>query len=129
MKAIVIEDDADGRFIMRTILAQMQFDVATVATGEDGLDWLSQNGGPDLVVLDLNLPGITGADVLRSIRADGGLSTTKVIVATAYPSLVKEVRELADGVMIKPIVFPVFRDAVRKLFPRSYQAQLTARRA
>jgi len=58
---------------------------------------------PQIVVLDLNLPGISGADILAHIRADKRLSKTHVILATADERQAETLTDDADIVLLKPV--------------------------
>ena len=70
---------------------------------------------PDLVVLDLHLPGIAGTDILRRIRADARLAETRVIIVTGDPLEAEGVRDQADLVLIKPVGFDQLRGLATRL--------------
>ena len=79
------------------------------------LDTLS-DGPSDLVVLDLNIPKITGVEVLRRIRADERLTHTKVVVVSANPHMIDESYDLADLVLQKPVSYSQLHDLIERLF-------------
>ena len=98
---LVIEDDQRIREVVATALVDAGHAVRTEGRGADGLtavvDWQ-----PDVVVLDLGLPDLDGADVLRMVR---GVSAVPVIVATARDDEAEVVRLLdagADDYVVKP---------------------------
>jgi DNA-binding response OmpR family regulator len=97
----IVEDDADIRRLVAAALARAGHDVESSATAMDGLSQIV-SGAPDVVVLDLGLPDLDGAELLRMVRA---VSSVPVIVATARDDDQSTVRLLdagADDYVIKP---------------------------
>ena len=78
-KILVIEDEKTLRFLITKILTEEGFEVDEAIDGEQGLEKAKQNT-PDLVLLDLRLPGINGFDVLTEIKKDARLESTQVII-------------------------------------------------
>jgi DNA-binding response OmpR family regulator len=107
--ALIIEDDPDLVHIFAEALEQSGFKPTTVSEGKLALELLSKMI-PDIVVLDLHLPGISGGEILQAIRADGRLSETRVIIATADHRTAEDMRDAADLVLLKPISFKQLRD-------------------
>lgn len=105
MKVLVVEDDRTvGQFVRRGLMEQ-QMQVDLVADGPDGLERASQ-GEYDVIVLDLRLPGMTGVEVLRTLR-DRGVETP-VLVLTAQDAVESKVQALrigADDYVTKPFAF------------------------
>jgi DNA-binding response OmpR family regulator len=81
-RVLIVEDETDIRDMLAYNLKQEGYDVATVDTGGAALDEVNQFG-PDLVVLDLMLPGLDGLQVCRAIRADGNTAAIPIIMLTA----------------------------------------------
>jgi len=78
-KILIIEDEAELVKVLRSYLQQAGFEVLTAYRGDTGLEtWKSTQ--PDLVILDLNLPGLDGLDVARTIRRQ---NETPIIMVTA----------------------------------------------
>ena len=73
-----------------------------IYNGNTALDRLSLTV-PDLVLLDLHLPGVTGVQILRHIRADKRLKHTLVIIISADVVLIKNLQDEADLGLIKPV--------------------------
>lgn len=94
-KVLIVDDDVFLTGLYATLLQKEGVKVDVVNSGTDALNWLSTST-PDLIVLDIHMPGMKGTDVLRAIRNDMRLSHLYVIVfATGYlKSLVSEVGEL-----------------------------------
>ncbi|MEU4198748.1 response regulator transcription factor [Streptomyces sp. NPDC045470] len=98
---LVVEDDPQLRGALLRALRDRGHAVATAATGMSGLD-AAVTDRPDLVVLDLGLPDVDGAQVLRMLRA---VSDVPVIVATARdeePDMVAALGDGADDYIVKP---------------------------
>ncbi len=102
--AFIIEDDEDMGTIFAAAMRQAGFDTEVIADGQTAVTRL-QETIPDIVVLDLHLPGISGPDVLKFIRADERLSEVKVIIATADPHLADTLRQDVSFVLDKPVSF------------------------
>jgi len=99
--ALIIEDDPQLNTIM-SITLQADFEIEACADGNAGLERLKQTT-PNVVVLDLNLPGASGKDILQSIRADKRLAKTRIILTTADERQAEILREEADIVLLKPV--------------------------
>jgi two-component system alkaline phosphatase synthesis response regulator PhoP len=114
---LIIEDEPELVKVLRSYLENAGFDVLTAYRGDTGLiEW--QNRQPDLVILDLNLPGMDGLDVAREIRRS---SSTPIIMLTAR---VEEADQLigleigADDYIAKPFSPRVVVARVRALLRR-----------
>jgi len=105
MKVLVVEDDRTlAQFVQRG-LEEQQIHVDVVGDGTDGLD-RATHGEYDVIVLDLRLPGMIGAEVLRMLR-DRGVNTP-VLILTAQDALESKVQALrtgADDYVTKPFAF------------------------
>jgi len=101
-KILIVEDDETIRLGLTDALEAEGYDVIGAATGSDGLH-LGLTEDPDLVVLDINLPGLDGFTVLRRLRADS--VETPVLLLTARGLEQDRVRGLdlgADDYVVKP---------------------------
>lgn len=97
----IIEDDPTLNQIF-TITLKSEFEVETFTDGESALVRLA-DAVPALVVLDLNLPGMPGRDLLARIRADERFSDTRIILSTADEQQADMLYDQADMVLLKPI--------------------------
>jgi DNA-binding response OmpR family regulator len=100
-KILVIDDEKDLCMIVRDYLKNEQYDVETSFDGQDGLDKFNQCK-PDMVILDIMLPGLDGMEVCRSIRAK---SKVPIIMLSAKSSDVDKILSLglgADDYITKP---------------------------
>ncbi len=117
----VVEDNPDNRLLVQVILESL-YDVTEYENGFTALEGLAKQK-PDLVLLDVSLPGMDGAEVLQRIRADGALRDLPVIALTAHAMAGDREKFLAagfDDYVTKPIVDEaVLLDAIQKLLARS----------
>ncbi len=88
--ALIIGDSPEMGEWCEIVLGAIGFIPFVVESGERALS-LMAGRAPDLVVLDLCLPGVPGVEVLRRIRADARLAGMPVIVTTAYPQMAESV--------------------------------------
>ena len=82
---LVVEDDSALREFLCTALAE-EFDVECAVSGEEAIK-IAQRVRPDVVLLDVMLPGVNGLDVVRRIRSDPALSGIPVLVMTAFSEI------------------------------------------
>jgi DNA-binding response OmpR family regulator len=108
---LIAEDEANIAESLSFILGREGHDVVTVADGEAALLRL-RSGLPDLLILDVMLPGLNGFEVLKAIRADARLKALPVIVLTAKTQA--HDRELAESIGVAAYVTKPFsnRDIV-----------------
>ena len=101
----VVEDNADNRLLLQAIL-DGQYDLVEYENGVDALAGLAA-ALPDLVLLDISLPGMDGNEILARIRADTALRRLPVIALTAHAMSGDREKYLAAGFndyITKPIV-------------------------
>jgi DNA-binding response OmpR family regulator len=105
-KILAVDDDATALGALRQILVQKGYDVSTASNGQDALKTLGA-GTYDLVILDVSMPGLTGYDVCRKIRADPKTLDLPVIFLTAKGMLV-DMTEGEDAgsdlYLVKPVL-------------------------
>lgn len=104
MKVLVVDDDPDIRELVAFKLAQMGHDVHTEENGETGLA-AARELVPDLIMLDVMMPKLTGIEVAQQIRADAVLAHIPVVLITAKAQEADVERGFAAGVndyIVKP---------------------------
>jgi two-component system, OmpR family, response regulator len=84
-KALVVEDDTNERELLAGFLRLAGVDVATAGDGSDALDYLHEQGRPDVVLLDMVLPRCDGPTTVREIRRDPALANVKIFAVTGHP--------------------------------------------
>ncbi len=105
MKVLVVDDEADIRRIVRLSLTAVgRMEVAEAASGPDGIR-KAREGDPDVVLLDLMMPGVDGVSTFQALRSDPETSDIPVVFLTARVKSpeVERLKALgARGVLIKP---------------------------
>src|SRR5689334_9404920 len=114
--SFIIEDDEDLSAIFREALSAAGYEPEIIRNGRTALDRLHKVT-PNVVILDMHLPLVTGADILKYIRSEKRMAFTNVVVTTADAIMGEQVRETADFVLIKPISFGQLRDLTARLNP------------
>ena len=117
---LIVEDEYAVARGIQYALQQEGYEVSVAKSGEEGLD-LAVNQAPDLVVLDVRLPGIDGFEVLRRMRAAG--SKAPVLVLTARDDEVDKVIGLelgADDYLTKPFGLRELMSRIKALLRRAY---------
>lgn len=107
--AFVIEDDQDLANIFTEALKAAGYQVETIRDGAIAQQRLKE-ATPEIVILDMHLPNVDGAQLLTQIRADERLAKIRVILATADALLGEYYNKKADLVLVKPISFSQLRD-------------------
>ena len=114
--ALIIEDDEKLAAIFAEALKRAEFEIEIAQDGKVALAKLSDLI-PDLVVLDLHLPEVSGKDILYRIRGDSRLAETRIMITTADPALADGLREDADLALVKPISFSQLYSLASRLRP------------
>ena len=123
---LLVEDDEDhAQLVIRNLSkGRIKNRIDHVFTGEDALDYLKNEGEyadaerPDVVLLDIQLPGIDGHDVLAAIRKDEVLKSLPVVVLTTSDAEIdraKAYEHHANSYLVKPLNFETFRTLVNDL--------------
>jgi putative two-component system response regulator len=98
LTVMVVDDEADVRLIARLVLGAAEFDVMEVDSGASAMAELEAGRTPDVILLDVRMPGLDGWAMLRRLRADPKLEHLPVVVFTADMSARSEApAELRDG--------------------------------
>ena len=114
-RILVVEDNDRNLKLVRDVLSHAGFDVVEARSGEQGVA-LAQEETPDLVLMDLGLPGIDGSESLRQLRATPSTAAVPVVAVTAYamPEDRERTRQAGfDGFLTKPIDIRALPDQVR----------------
>ena len=118
-ETILLVDDDEGllRLHQLALKARANFDVQVALSGQTALELL-ERGRPDLVILDLMMPGMSGIDVCRWIRAQPAFATIPVVMLTGLvdPDVHLEARQAgANDVWLKPIAPSELGTRIRQL--------------
>lgn len=122
---LVEDDDAHAAITIRSLQQNRVINtVDRVADGAEALQYLRQQGPyadhprPDVILLDLNLPGVDGHEVLSVVKEDADLRSIPVVVLTTSDAEIDRLRAYrhhANSYLVKPINFERFRQLVREL--------------
>jgi DNA-binding response OmpR family regulator len=110
-RILIVEDEPNVRLVFRTALESNDYLIATSEDGETALRWL-QHEPFELVLLDLNLPGMDGMELLRRLRAQQ--IEVPVVVITAHDSVPNAVESMKLGA-IDFLAKPLSPDSLRKV--------------
>lgn len=114
-KVLIVEDNLQNLELFREILDLKGFEVSTASSAEDGLE-LMKESRPDLILMDIGLPGMDGLTATRIIKNDPALSGIPIVALTAHAMSGDQERALeagCDGYLTKPINTRNFPDQVR----------------
>jgi len=114
-RVLVVEDNDRNRKLVRTVLEHAGYEAVEAATGEQGVTCAAQVD-PDLVLMDMQLPGIDGHDALRLLRDAVATRQVPVVAVTAFAMKGDETQALDegfDGYIRKPISIRSLVDQVR----------------
>jgi two-component system cell cycle response regulator DivK len=103
-RILIIEDHEENRRILHDLLASARYEVIEALTGEEGVA-LAARHVPDLILMDIQLPGIDGYEATRRIKAQPALRDIPLIAVTSYALSGDDAKALAagcDGYVTKP---------------------------
>ncbi|MGH2687456.1 MAG: response regulator [Actinomycetota bacterium] len=134
MRVLVVDDGADIRFLIRTVLALAGHQVEQAGGGAEALALLAPDptpaGLPSVVILDVQMPGMDGWDTLRAIRSNPRTAEVRVILCTVKgrPEDIALGWELGcDGYLNKPFGIDELRDEVATVAGRGREERLSVR--
>ena len=95
-RILLVEDQEDNRRIVRDLLSSVGYELVEAVTGADGVR-LAQRDRPDLILMDIQLPGLDGYEATRRIKGNPALRHIPIIVVTSYALSGDEAKALAAG--------------------------------
>ena len=93
---LVVEDQEDNRRILRDLLTSADYEVVEAVTGEEGVA-SAEAHRPDLILMDIQLPGLDGYEATRQIKANPTLRDIPIIVVTSYALSGDDVKAFEAG--------------------------------
>ncbi|HQK21131.1 MAG TPA: response regulator, partial [Polyangiaceae bacterium] len=112
-RVLHIEDDPANRLLVRKILVGAGFEVVDAADGLEGVR-IAREIQPDLVLVDLNIPGLDGYEVTLRLRGDPGLREVPIVAITAEGDRSTSLAVGCDGFVQKPINVRTFAQTLEK---------------
>jgi CheY-like chemotaxis protein len=116
-RILIVEDSEDTRFVYAAILSLDGYDILEAANGEAGVASALEYQ-PDLIITDINMPGLNGFDVARRLRADERTARTPIVAVTGTVFRAHEngmAKSLFDSCFFKPMRPSEVLEEVRRL--------------
>jgi len=116
-RVLIVEDEDNIAIALDYLMSREGFDHDRIATGAGAIDRIRAMH-PDLVLLDVMLPEVSGYEICQEVRADSGLADVKILMMTARGSAMERRKGLAlgaDGFIAKPFELKELRDEVHRL--------------
>ncbi len=121
MKILIVDDFSTMRRIIKNLLRDLGFNNTQEADdGNTALPML-QNGNFDFLVTDWNMPGMTGIDLLKAVRADEKLAPLPVLMVTAESKreqIIEAAQAVVNGYIVKPFTAVTLKEMIDKIFER-----------
>lgn len=95
-RILVVEDQEDNRRILHDLLTSANYEVIEALTGEEGVT-LAETRRPDLILMDIQLPGLDGYEATHRIKANPALKQIPIIAVTSYALSGDEAKARAAG--------------------------------
>jgi two-component system, chemotaxis family, chemotaxis protein CheY len=119
MKAMVVDDSRAIRLILSRTLSELGFEVCQAASGNEALSMLAARSGElSLVLVDWNMPGISGLDFVRQARCDEATASIPLVMVTTETEIEQMVTALEAGAneyIMKPFTKEIIADKLRLL--------------
>lgn len=121
MKILIVDDFSTMRRIIKNLLRDLGF--TNTQEADDGVTALPmlRNGDFDFLVTDWNMPGMTGIDLLKEVRADAKLVSLPVLMVTAEAKrdqIIEAAQAGVNGYVVKPFTAQVLKEKIDKIFER-----------
>jgi two-component system cell cycle response regulator DivK len=123
---LIVEDNLLNMKLFSAMIESQGYDVLQAGDGRAALD-MARRRHPDLIIMDLQLPDMSGLDVTRSLKADSHTSDIAIIATTAYALRGDEEKIQAsgcDGYMAKPIAVSDLLDLIESLITQPPPASI-----
>ena len=121
MKILIVDDFSTMRRIVKNLLRDLGFTNTQEADdGQTALPML-QAGDFDFLVTDWNMPGMTGIDLLKAVRADDKLQSLPVLMVTAEAKreqIIEAAQAGVNGYVVKPFTAQALKEKIEKIFER-----------
>jgi two-component system, chemotaxis family, chemotaxis protein CheY len=97
MRALVIDDSRAMRALLGRLLGELGFTVDEAGNGREGLEHLRAHGAPDIVLVDWNMPEMSGFEFVQTVRADREWDAVRLIMVTTETEMTRVVKALGAG--------------------------------
>jgi two-component system chemotaxis response regulator CheY len=121
MKILIVDDFSTMRRIIKNLLRDLGF--TNTVEADDGITAIPilNSGSIDFLVTDWNMPGMTGIDLLRHVRADEKLRSLPVLMVTAEAKreqIIEDAQAGVNGYVVKPFTALALKEKIEKIFER-----------
>ena len=117
---LIVEDNLDTRLLYRKALEMEDYQVVLVGSGHEAIEQLKTANLPSLILLDLTLPEMSGAEFLELVRSNSEWAAIKVVIVSGWDNLKTKAKEIgADGCIRKPFELSRLYEEVEKYLPVS----------
>lgn len=111
-RILVVDDDAPILVLMKNVLREFGFEAITAGGGAEALE-AARSARPDLMLIDRNMPGMSGDDVIRELRGNGGVEFP-ILILSGEPLDAEELDRIgANGAVLKPFDVTELVDEIR----------------
>lgn len=112
-RILVVDDDAPILLLMRNLLREFGFEPVAAQSGAEAIEEVRRTP-PDLILLDRNMPGMTGDEVLQHLRATNEHALTPILIVSGEPLAPAEVARIgATAAVLKPFDVPTLVQTIR----------------
>ena len=121
MKILIVDDFSTMRRIIKNLLRDLGFTNTVEADDGKSAMPILKTGGIDFLVTDWNMPGMTGLDLLKAVRADPNLAQLPVLMVTAEAKreqIIMAAQAGVNGYVIKPFTAATLKEKIDKIFER-----------
>ncbi|MEJ2344754.1 MAG: chemotaxis response regulator CheY [Gammaproteobacteria bacterium] len=121
MKILIVDDFSTMRRIIKNLLRDLGYN--NTAEADDGKTALPvlQSGAFDFVITDWNMPGMSGLDLLKAVRADSKLASLPVLMVTAESKrdqIIEAAQAGVNGYIVKPFTAATLKEKIDKIYER-----------
>ena len=121
MKILIVDDFSTMRRIIKNLLRDLGF--TNTQEADDGANAIPilQTGGIDFLITDWNMPGMTGIELLKAVRADSKTHNLPVLMVTAEAKreqIIEAAQAGVNGYVVKPFTAAALKDKIDKIFER-----------
>jgi len=121
MKILVVDDFSTMRRIIKNLLRDLGYN--NTAEADDGKTALPvlQSGNFDFLITDWNMPGMSGLDLLKAVRADSKLASLPVLMVTAESKrdqIIEAAQAGVNGYIVKPFTAATLKEKIDKIYER-----------
>jgi two-component system, chemotaxis family, chemotaxis protein CheY len=121
MKILIVDDFSTMRRIIKNLLRDLGFDNTQEADDGNSALPMLRTGNYDFLVTDWNMPGMSGIELLKTVRADAGLASLPVLMVTAESKreqIVEAAQAGVNGYIVKPFTAVTLKEKIDKIFAR-----------